>query len=45
MTDRHFLYPVVDGGMPHLSCNLGALITKKQSEENSACPTSNTVGQ
>ncbi len=45
MTDRYFLYPVVDGEGPHLGCNLGGLITKNQSEVNSACPTSNAAGQ
>lgn len=45
MRDRHFLYPVVDVDGPHLGCNLEGLITRKQREANSACPTSNTVGQ
>lgn len=45
MRDRYFLYPVVDGEGPHLGCNLGGLITKNQSEVNSACPTSNAAGQ
>ena len=43
--DRYFLYPVVDGEGPHLGCNLGGLITKKQSQVNSACLTSNAAGQ
>lgn len=40
-TDRSFLYPVVDDAGPHLGCNLEEVITKSQSELDSACPTSN----